>query len=46
MFYPPTKSTIEALLDNDQATLTRNANELSKALKIALGDRCPECGSN
>jgi hypothetical protein len=38
--------TISALLDNDQPKLEALLAAKVKALKAALGDECPECGSS
>jgi len=38
-------ATINALLDNDQPKLNAILAAKTKALKAALGDQCPECGS-
>ena len=39
-------ATIQALLDNDQPKLNAILAAKQKALYAALGERCPECGSN
>lgn len=35
---------VEMLLDNDQAGLTRLANNLKQQLAVVMGDKCPLCG--
>lgn len=39
------KETIEALLDNDQRKLNAILATKIRALKAALGEKCPNCGS-
>lgn len=39
------KLSLDALLDDKQAICTAVANELSRRLHGALGNKCPECGS-
>jgi hypothetical protein len=39
------RATIEALLDNNQPKLNAILVAKTKALKVALGEQCPECGS-
>ena len=41
----PNKETINALLDNDQAALSRILARKTAALKAALGEKYPQCGS-
>lgn len=38
-------ATVNALLDDDQPALDRILAAKTKALKAALGEECPECGS-
>jgi transposase-like protein len=40
-----TRRTVEMLLNGDIKGLAKQAEELSRSLKVQMGDLCPECGS-